>query len=331
MVLVGRQLTIYPSFFKNFAPLSPIVDDYYWYHQNHYQLITQEPLLCCSILSVSCRYHTLRGGGGPSRNVLLHQRIWRHCEHLVSRIVLGQEKRSKAKTRTFRSIQALLILTEWYPRAIHFPPEADGWDSSLIFLVPDERDEPGSNQADGAAHVAAKWLEDVVAPARMGDRMSWMFLGCAMSLGHELGVFQARTNDGPSGVRRHKDAANYPWMRKLLYIADQQFSARLNCTSMIPMSLDLSISDSAPSDDGPANFSSSLINSWFGLSQLARSISGTVFSSTAVTRQLLQSHGYVNVVRYFQQQLSRWRESNLDILGTLPPPPTFYFFTCCAS
>ena len=313
-------------FFKNLGPLSPVIDEHYRHHQNHYQLITQEPLLCCTILTISCRYHNLRGGGGLSRNVLLHQRLWDHCQHLITRILFGQEKKSKAKTRTFRSMQALIIFTEWYPRATQFPPMADGWDSALIFLMPDERDDPGSNRADGFTDLTSKWQEDVVSPAKLGDRMSWMFLGLAMSLGHELGIFQSQTSSdtyttsGGSGVEKPcRDAAYYPWMRKILHLADHQFASRLTCTSMIPQSLEASVAEPLLPQESPESVDSAVVNSWFRLSQIARSIYSTIFPSAAVTSQLIQDYTYVSAVKHFQQQLSTWRKANLDILGTLHP------------
>lgn len=252
---------------------------------------------------------------------MLHQRLWDHCKHLISRIVFGQEKRSKAKTRTFRSIQALIILTEWYPRSTQFPPESDGWDSALIYLMPDDRDGPDDNQALEDTDIPTKWQEEVVSPAKLGDRMSWMFLGLAMTLGHELGVFQPRgterataTTSAPGVAPKHRDAANYPWMRKILHIADHQFAARLSCTSMIPASLDMVISDPLTPEDAPPCVDTGIVNSWFRLAQIARSIYGTVFPSTAVTFQLIQSYAYVNAVKHFQEQLWNWRQTNLDVL-----------------
>lgn len=48
------------------------------------------------------------------------------------KIMLGQVKPSKAQTRTIGSIEALLLLSEWHPRALHFPTAADGWDCELM-------------------------------------------------------------------------------------------------------------------------------------------------------------------------------------------------------
>ncbi|KAF2106972.1 hypothetical protein BDV96DRAFT_311821 [Lophiotrema nucula] len=177
-------------FFKNMVPLSPVLDYFYANHDNHYVLITQEPLLSSMILAISSRYHSLPTAGGQSRGYIIHQRLWEHCQHLLMRIVLGMEKGSKAKTRTLGSIEALLLLTEWHPRAMHAPPSADGWDADVIFIMKDKRDQNG-NVADTISR--KRWTEDVIEPARRSDRMSWMVLGIINSLADELGLFDEQS------------------------------------------------------------------------------------------------------------------------------------------
>jgi hypothetical protein len=112
-------------------------------------------MLTCIILTISSRYHTIPTIGGQSRGYLIHQRLWDHFQHLLMRLVLGQEKISKAKTRTLGTIEALLLLTEWHPRALYAPPASDGWDSDVLFTAKDRRDEGGKmsvvhQERDGA-------------------------------------------------------------------------------------------------------------------------------------------------------------------------------------
>lgn len=163
--LIGR-------FRQNLAPLSPVSRGFDLSHEKHYKLITQEPLLCCVILMISSRYHILSGHGGLARSTIVHHRLWEHCQHLVMRIIFGQEKRSKAKTRTRGSIEALLLIIEWHPQAIHLPPASDGWDSSTLLTDIDPRDDQFDNQADTTNDNEAQWLRDVILPAKTSDRMS---------------------------------------------------------------------------------------------------------------------------------------------------------------
>ncbi|RHZ44859.1 transcription factor domain-containing protein [Aspergillus thermomutatus] len=183
----AREAVLYVDlFFRNMAPLSPILTDFFASHHTHYWLITQEPVLCCTILMISSRYHTLPGPSGATRGFFIHNRLWQHCQHLILRIMLGQEKFSKAKTRHLGTVEALLLLSEWYPRALHFPPENDGWDSDLMLTAPSERDPPPVTEE---SPMQDRWREDVVEPTRRSDRMAWMLVSSALALAHELGVF----------------------------------------------------------------------------------------------------------------------------------------------
>jgi hypothetical protein len=125
---------------------SPILTDFYASHANQYWLVTQEPMLCCTILAISSRYHVLPGPGGKTRGLFIHHRLWQHCQHLLLRLILGQEKASKAKTRNVGTIEALLLIVEWYPLSVHFPPDSDGWDSDVLLTMPDTRDPPLSHE-----------------------------------------------------------------------------------------------------------------------------------------------------------------------------------------
>ncbi|KAI1009440.1 hypothetical protein LB504_002944 [Fusarium proliferatum] len=299
-------------FFENILPLSLVMDDFYSHHENHYKLITQEPLLCCTILMISSRFHCLQGTSSWSRSVALHTRLWEHCEHLVNRIIFGQEKKSKAKTRTLGAIQALILMTEWAPRSAYFPPKSDGWDSDLLFQLPDERDQSDGNLADVTQDLHGNWYRDVVAPAKTIDRMSWMLLGCAVTLGHEIGLFTV-AGMSPTAKNTQDHGTSYVWLRKVIFIADEQLSSRNGLTSMIPSSLNSSAFEpwigSSSAEEEPAR---RFVNGQLALADLARSISNTLFSSRNITQELIQSYKYVASIEEYQQKLAAWRETFLD-------------------
>lgn len=60
-------------FFRDMSPLSPVLTDYYASHDHHYELITYEPMLCCTILLISSRYHVLPGLAGLSKGYFLQK------------------------------------------------------------------------------------------------------------------------------------------------------------------------------------------------------------------------------------------------------------------
>ncbi|KAB8232008.1 fungal specific transcription factor domain-containing protein [Aspergillus alliaceus] len=280
------------------SPLSPILTDFYSLIENHYWLVTQEPMLCCTILMISSRYHILPGFGGTSRANHIHHRLWQHCQHLILRIMLGQEKLSKAKTRHIGSIEALLLISEWYPRALNFPPENDGWDSDLILTEPDQRDPP---PVEDDIPMPDRWKEDVVQPTRRSDRMSWMLVSTALALAHELGVFMdghgvRKDEFGVTGMRSDVEAylQHLKWRRRrlpsLLYVFANLLASRLGCTSLIPevpvVEGNKDTLDLQDTDQEWMRF----ISSWVQLTRLAKDITDAHFPPMGKTHtQLKQS------------------------------------------
>lgn len=274
---------------------------------------------------ISSRYHTLPGTGGVSRGTLIHQRLWEHCQHLIMRIIFGQEKRSKARTRTVGAIEALLLMIEWHPKAIHFPPPSDGWDADIMLSASDRRDHPLGNRPE-TDHAGERWIGDVVTPTKMSDRMSWMLLGCAQTLAHELGVCDASAsgNGNGNGDKSDIQMARRSRIRKLLLTLGEQLSIRLGCASLVPLSL--SRFPAMPSD---SDHESAFMGAWMEITRLLRTISDALLSSQSGTRQMLISCKYVNVIKHFQQQLLNWKAAHLQELSMHhsqnPPLPGRYW------
>lgn len=256
---------------------------------------------------LASRHHTLPGLGGASRSYYIHDRFFKHCQSLISRLVFGQEKGFLAKTRTVGSIEALLLLTEWHPRALHFPPEIDGWDSDLLLTALDDSSAPALN-----GRPPNRWLEDVIEPARRSDRMSWMLLGCALSLAHELNIFDdgqetetmTRNNDTEATLNLDERART----RRLLYVFMTQLSLRLGTMSMLPHNL--------PQIVGNRNTQrhaawQTFMLAWIELTKLLKSVSDLAFPSKSFTQELFRSGRYVSLLEHFQLLLKQWSDSHL--------------------
>ena len=69
------------------SDLSPILTGYYREHSNHHNLIPREPVLCCTIITLSSRYHLLAGEGGLTRGFYVHDRLRKHCQSLFHQVV----------------------------------------------------------------------------------------------------------------------------------------------------------------------------------------------------------------------------------------------------
>ncbi|KAL4887327.1 hypothetical protein BJY04DRAFT_225410 [Aspergillus karnatakaensis] len=296
-------------FFRNLAPVTtPILTAFFSSHYTHYWLITQEPVLCCTILMISARYHTLPGPSGASRGFYIHNRLWQHCQHLILRIMLGQEKLSKAKTRHLSTIEALLLLSEWYPLALHFPLEADGWDSDWLLSTHTMRDPPSTEQE---SPMQDRWKEDVVEPTKRSDRMSWMLVSSALALAHELGVFDARDSSRKQGGITGPDVESYlqdlelrrQRLPSLLFVISNLISSRIGCTSIMPDHCKRSSLDIIMTIDPEW---ARLMVSWVDLTGLTRTLRETFFTTTKSEAQ----HFDFELLDHWKMQLAAWKEDH---------------------
>ena len=291
--------------------LSPILTDFYSNHRNHYWLITREPVLCCTILMISSRYHILPGAGGESRNFFIHHRLWQHCQQLTMRLIFGQEKSTKSKIRSLGTVEALLLTAEWHPRSLHFPPETDGWDDDLISTVPKP-----SEYSDSNATSANRWLEDMIEPSRRSDQMSWMLLGCALSLAHELGIFETEDSEstGEEQEWREQITLRRQRVQRLLYVYINQLAWRIGCMSPIPQSLNHAVLGGRKPRglSPPGSTWLTFMDSWIELTKLAQSVTDMFFPSAKFARQQLHSGRYVGLLEHFRPLLNQWKDKYLQ-------------------
>ncbi|OJJ30505.1 hypothetical protein ASPWEDRAFT_55076 [Aspergillus wentii DTO 134E9] len=308
-----EAVTFVDLFFKNMSYLSPILTNFYADHRNHHWLLTRDPVLCCTILMISSRYHVLPGAGGESRNFFIHHRLWQHCQQLITRLTFGQERSSKSRIRSIGTIEALLLISEWHPRSLHFPPESDGWDSDLISAAPEPQEDSDSDSS------ANRMLEDMIEPARRSDQMSWMLLGSALSLAHELGIFETENKElsCTSGYEEFISIEQIKHRRqraqRLLYVYINQLAWRIGCVSLMPQSLNHVIlggqttRELNQSGDAWLTF----MDSWIDLTKLAKSVTDMFFPSISFARQQLHSGRYIGLLDHFRPLLTQWKEKYL--------------------
>ncbi|KAL4804496.1 hypothetical protein BDV18DRAFT_162260 [Aspergillus unguis] len=300
----------------NMSSLSPILTDFYADHRHHGELMAYDPVLCCTIFMLSSRYHILPGPGGESRNFFIHHRLWQHCQQLVTRLMFGQERTANSKLRRLGTIEALLLMSEWHPRSLHFPPESDGWDSDLIVKAPQPRDQESSSKE--------RLLEDTVEPAKRSDQMSWMLLGAALSLSHELGIYETddEKRDWSSAyegvIPSDQTKLRRQRVQRLLYVYINQLAWRIGCVSLMPQSLNHAIFNRQTSRELKHYNDQWLafMDSWMDLTKLAKSVTDMLFPSADFARQQLRSGRYIDLLDHFRPLLLKWEEAHLrpDVL-----------------
>ncbi|XEV01335.1 hypothetical protein FSHL1_006622 [Fusarium sambucinum] len=299
-----EAVTYIDLYFEKLAPLTPVVLDQFRSHVAHSHLVYEEAMLCCTLLMISSRFFKLPGAGGTSRSHYVHQRLWNHCEVLIRRILLGQEKSSTSQTRTIGTIESLILISDWHPRTLHLPPETDGWDGLLITPDYDRVNRKHINNEEPLI----RWRQDVFEPAKRANRMSWMLLGMANNLAYELGVLSTQHGDAAQSidtkVLRSRRA------QKLLYVYITQTATRLNYPSVFPEGI--YVTASRLPVQGP---NESAYKSWLAymepsleFTQLARTASSMFFQSAAHLQTLVLGDHYMDLLEHFSHTLSNWQE-----------------------
>lgn len=289
-------------FFAYMAPLSSVEISQFREHTGHAALVYNEPMLCCTLLLITSRIFTLPGAGAISRCQNIHHRLWAYCELLLKRIVLGQEKHSTAKLRTIGTIESLLLLSDWHPRAIHLPPETEGWD---VFLISPAYD-PVNRRRHGDEAPVIRWREDVFEPVKRADRMSWMLLGLATTLGYEIGVLSgiAPVDDvqsSPVLQRRHR-------VRTTLVTYVTQTSVRLGYPTVLPEAVaktepnESSFAGSDPNSKSRKTHSTMCVE----LVQLAKTARAMFFQPTLEGKVKVLHSQYDILLDHVGKSLSRW-------------------------
>ncbi|CDO91739.1 unnamed protein product [Kluyveromyces dobzhanskii CBS 2104] len=165
------------AFFLTMHPFSPYIP----LQLQDPNELAKYPLLLCTILTVSARYHTLHDLGlsdiENTAHIELHDRLWIYCQRLVSQTVWAE-----ASTRSIGTILAFFMFTEWNPRAIH-------WRWSDYANYPDISDVPKPPPSQTSESKGGESLAGLAA-MRRSDRMSWMLTGNAVRLAQDLNVIE---------------------------------------------------------------------------------------------------------------------------------------------
>ncbi|RYO78173.1 hypothetical protein DL762_008831 [Monosporascus cannonballus] len=345
-------------YYEYLSPMTPVSPPTFRNPASHSTLLTEEPVLTVTLLTIASRYYSIRTTGGHCRSHAIHEELWRYLRKMIERCLWGQEAFGggfcgsgadesqtsstapwrglrKGSLRTLGTIESLMILTEWHPRALHFPP---GEAIDELMLPP--RDMP-SGQIDDDHHnlrvggnVGGRRIESWLEPAWRSDRMCWMLLSNAMGLAYELGVFddidELLAAQAITRPEYEDEAYRLRAMRikRLLLIYLTQLAGRLGWTNMVPESIrttDPAFSRKRPtSHEGntPATNPSAcatgfcyvpdvelddqIIHCWVGVSNAMHLGNEKLFRSRKHTTDIIQSGKYTALLKDFQPILRGW-------------------------
>jgi hypothetical protein len=291
--------------------MSPVLDRYYEDHHNHAELVVSEPFLCCVILTISSRYHTSSAPGGQSKGTLIHQKFWGHCQRILLNIILGRERGPPTKARSLGSIIAVLLLTDWQPLGLHEPPD---------FETGDPRDMPDNGSLDEEYPSQNRWLYNIAQSSDQFNRMSWMLIGCAISLASELGVFDRESNTASCENGTIEDTDRHQQQQQkvasLLYVYHDLLSSRLGRQSLMTESM-ISKAKFLGRSFGNASVYgydwTSFMMAWTELTILVRSVSDVLFTSRHAARCFRQSGCHSSIIQPYNALLAAWRTKYMQI------------------
>ncbi|KAJ9604202.1 zinc finger transcriptional activator [Cladophialophora chaetospira] len=320
-------------FYDNLAPMTPVVFPDFKSPVSHHTLLADEPILALAILAIASRHMPLSGNAAVSRSFHIHDKLWTHLRRQVERLLWGQEQFGggfcgggntakiqetntgqitwQGSLRTLGTIEALLLLTDWQPRALHFPPgdEENGLlDRSL--LVPIEPNSKSAGPTDQRLSTRdydnlpyASWLE----PAWRSDKMSWMILGLAQSLAFELGVFDTnhfncRHDHGPAS-----ECARKRRVRNLVLVYVAQTSGRMGIQSSLNVEewvTDTIWDMTSRKQEHPTDLMQAC---WVHIARIMHQANREIFSSHQFTKDLTASGRYKESIATFTPLLEKWK------------------------
>lgn len=355
------------SYYAYLSPLTPISPPTFRNPASHLTLLTEEPILTVTLLTIASRYRRMPGPGGHCRSHAIHEQLWTYLRGMIERVIWGQEAFGggfcgsgageaqnsstapwrglrRGSLRTLGTIESLMILTEWHPRALHFPPN----EAIDELMLPSYDSHDGNLDEDGNQRppVGGKRIESWLEPAWRSDRMCWMLLSAGMGLAYELGVFDDIDEMLTAGAitRPEYEEETYRLrafrIKRLLLIYLSQLAGRLGWTNMVPENLRKSIlatvgrrrahaNEGTTPGTNPSSFSSAfnyipdlelddqIIHCWAGISNLMHAGNEKLFRSRKHTTEIITSNKYTALLKEFQPLLRNWyREFELF---RLPP------------
>lgn len=318
-------------FYEKLAPMTPVVFPDFRSPVKHQSLLVDEPILTLAILAIASRHMPLSGQAATSRSYQIHDKLWNHLRRQVERLLWGQEQFGggfcgggsttkiresntgqitwKGSLRTLGTIEALLLLTDWQPRALHFPPNDDETsllDRNLIVASDSNaklsHDEPrGTRDYDNLPY--ASWLE----PTWRSDRMSWMLLGLAQSLAFELGVFDTNHFDCRHQHGPDSECARKRRIRHLVLVYVAQTSGRMGVQSSLNVDeweTDTIWEKTCRKEEHPIDV---MQGCWVHIARLMNRANREIFSSHQFTKELTSSGRYKDSIAIFAPLMQHWK------------------------
>ncbi|CAP86289.1 Pc20g09600 [Penicillium rubens Wisconsin 54-1255] len=295
--------------FYNFqSAFSPVVPECFRDHSQHSTMIEEEPILTIAILMIGSRYRKWTGPAAVARSYIVHDRLWRYLQGMISRLfwsedlfvgefpslkdsVCGSGKGPRAAYtdswshgfRTLGTCEALLLLLDWHPRALHFPPP-DEDTSSIVVQEPKKPRKSASTgyYGPGSGH---DWL------AR-SDRLCQSMLSTVLMLATEMGIFCDDNSFWQGDEVRHdpskvvRDQERFYRIRCLIWVYATQHPGRPGRRN--PMQCAPTKIPGVKNDDAT--------ECWMRVATIMKNANDLLFVSPRYTADIIRNGQYLQIV-----------------------------------
>ncbi|RDW65146.1 hypothetical protein BP5796_09838 [Coleophoma crateriformis] len=350
LLSASETQALFQYFRDRLLPFSPVAEAVVNQHFSPRRFLEEEPILAMTILVIASRYMPLEGTGSSLRSQTIHNALWERLKAMIDHMIWGQENfygpfcgaiwqqagESRPLSdsahlmcpplgglRTLGACEALMLLTEWAPRAVYFPSMENQYS---IFMGGAE----GSKSRPLTTAIGNRSRLQELDPIWRSDRMVWSMLGNALTLAVELGVFDDA--DGPTmGTREArwnvwKDRAyqeRATRIKHLLLAYLDQVSIRLGRSYLTPYSISTL----------PVDTDDDTVKCWVKITSLMRHVNKTLFRSQAYTTAIIESGEYLGKVANAQQTLKDWqKELNMARLSkSMRSIVTIEYHSICVS
>jgi len=338
-------------FYKYLAPMTPVVIADYRHPSTHETLLIDEPVLAMTMLTIASRYMALKGHGSVSRSHAIHDRLWREITNILVTIlfkiprpkpcgmgksILDPRYVPRQGLHALGTIESLLLLMEWHPRALHFPAETDSGGTYCISgTTLDSSLSPSSDDSNNMQD----WMDII----QRSDNLSWTFATLAISLGTENQLFTWADPDMAHylSLSREFQTENFrraQCIRRLLYIFVTQLSARLNVPALRTDNWDkhlfsqiflqraqstLNDQTTDTNQNVDLNFRQELtLWFWCRLAHLTDKVKAALYPTPEYAKQLIDRNIHREVMQQFEPALSEWSKDLANCShGELPLCP----------
>ncbi|KAF7133859.1 hypothetical protein CNMCM5793_005271 [Aspergillus hiratsukae] len=333
-----EALDMIDHFYNFHAHFSPVVPECFRDHSQHAVLIEEEPILTITILMIGSRYRKWTGPAAVARSYIVHDRVWRYLQRMISRLVWSEDnflREFSSRThpssspgeephssypgiwsngfRTLGTCEALLLLLDWHPRALHFPP-LDEDTTSIVIREPKKPRRsvctPGY-YGPGSGH---DWL------AR-SDRLCHSMLSTLLMLATEMGIFceEDSLRQGVDGRRDlwkiPRDQERFNRIRCLIWVYATQQPGRPGWRTLTP----------SPPRRGSDMKNDDATECWVRVATITKNANELLFPSQRHTSEIIRNGQYLkilqnlepllqeSIIKFDQAKLARQTRSILTI------------------